>query len=70
MVSQVNTDGKLHLMDGDKRVLDMIAQVEVREGIRPGTAPASPGKPTAPGPPPGKKNPLPEKNFFDNKLGC
>jgi tetrathionate reductase subunit A len=41
MVSQVNTDGKLHLMDGDKRILDMIAQVEIKEGIRPGTAAAS-----------------------------
>jgi tetrathionate reductase subunit A len=41
MVSQVNAEGKLHLMDGEKRVLDMIARVEVKEGIRPGTAAAS-----------------------------
>jgi tetrathionate reductase subunit A len=41
MVSQVNAEGKLHLMDGDKRVLDMIARVEVKEGIRPGTVAAS-----------------------------
>jgi anaerobic selenocysteine-containing dehydrogenase len=41
MVSQVNPEGKLDLMDGEKRVLDMIARVEVKEGIRPGTAAAS-----------------------------
>jgi tetrathionate reductase subunit A len=41
MVSQVNPEGKLHLMDGDKRVLDMTARVEIMEGIRPGTAAAS-----------------------------
>ncbi len=41
MVSQVNPEGKLDLMDGDKRVLDMIARVEIKEGIRPGTAAAS-----------------------------
>ena len=28
-------------MDGEKRVLDMIARVEVKEGIRPGTVAAS-----------------------------
>jgi anaerobic selenocysteine-containing dehydrogenase len=41
MVSQVNPEGKLRLLDGEKRVLDMIAKVEVKEGIRPGTAAAS-----------------------------
>jgi tetrathionate reductase subunit A len=41
MVSQVNTEGKLHLMDGDKRVLDMIGRLEVKEGIRPGTTAVS-----------------------------
>lgn len=41
MVSQVNPEGKLHLLDGDKRVLDMVARVEIMEGIRPGTAAAS-----------------------------
>jgi tetrathionate reductase subunit A len=41
MVSPVNPEGKLQLLDGDKRVLDMIARVEVMEGIRPGTAAAS-----------------------------
>ena len=41
MVSQVNAEGKLHLLDGEKRVLDMIARVEIKEGIRPGTAAAS-----------------------------
>ncbi len=37
MVSQDNPGGKLDLKDGEKRILDMIAEVEVREGIRPGT---------------------------------
>ena len=41
MVSQVNAEGKLQLLDGEKRVLDMIAKVEVKEGIRPGTVAAS-----------------------------
>lgn len=41
MVSQVNPEGKLQLFDGGKRVLDMIARVEVKEGIRPGTVAAS-----------------------------
>jgi len=41
MVSQVNPEGKLQLLDGEKRVLDMIARVEIKEGIRPGTAAAS-----------------------------
>lgn len=38
MTSQANPEGKLDLMDGEKRTLDMIARVEVKEGIRPGTA--------------------------------
>jgi rhodanese-related sulfurtransferase len=31
---------------------------------------AFPGKPGVPGSPPGKKQPPPEKNFFDDNLGC
>ena len=41
MVSEVIPEGKLQLLDGEKRVLDMVARVEVKEGIRPGTAAAS-----------------------------
>ncbi|NOY69921.1 MAG: molybdopterin-dependent oxidoreductase [Deltaproteobacteria bacterium] len=37
VVSQDNPEGKLILNDGPKRVVDSIAEVEIMEGIRPGT---------------------------------
>ena len=38
--------------------------------VRPPAEGTSPRKPAAPGPSPGKESPVPEKNFFDNNLGC
>lgn len=37
LVSRDNPEGKLHLKDGQNRILDMVARVHIVEGLRPGT---------------------------------
>lgn len=37
LVSRDNPEGKLELRDGENRVMDMVGQVHIMEGLRPGT---------------------------------
>ncbi|MCF8107749.1 MAG: molybdopterin-dependent oxidoreductase [Desulfohalobiaceae bacterium] len=41
MISQDNPDGRLDLMDGDGRVLNMVGRVKIVQGMRPGTVAVS-----------------------------